>query len=189
MGTNVMMYGSANRWRVMATAHPLAMALVAGILATHIATITGYWFHGIGPQRPRLPDIQRHPVLPPRDGQKRGGGGDGSGPAFALGLGWFAHLFTGVVFAMVYAVLIQPMLKWRSNMAKALAWGAVLAIISGLWWVPVLFNEFDLGFAAWNFDGWKGIVAIFLWHAIWAVNLALFYNPLSDDEISAMNAA
>jgi len=187
MGTNVTMYGSANRWRVMATTHPLAMALVAGILATHIATITGYWYHGIGLRDLDFPTFNGYLLFRPEMGTEEFAVFGVPLPIRLL-YGWTVHLFTGVVFAMVYAVLIQPMLKWRSNMAKALAWGAVLAIISGLWWVPVLFNEFDLGFAAWNFDGWKGIVAIFLWHAIWAVNLALFYNPLSDDEISALNA-
>jgi hypothetical protein len=182
------MYGSATRWRVMATTRPLAMALVAGILATHIATVTGYWFHGIGLRDLDFPSFNGMLLFRPGVGDDLIAAAGTSLP-LRLVTGWIAHLFTGVVFAMVYAVLIQPMLRWKSNMAKALAWGAVLAIISGLWWVPVLFNEFDLGFAAWNFDGWKGIVAIFLWHAIWALTLALFYNPLSDDEIAALNAA
>ncbi|MEX1124804.1 MAG: hypothetical protein WD895_06345 [Acidimicrobiia bacterium] len=188
MGTSAMMYGSATRWRVVATTRPLAMALVAGILATHIATVMGYWFHGIGLRDLDFPTFNGYLLFRPEMGAA-----DfavfGVPLPLRLLFGWTAHLFTGVVWAMIYAVLVQPMLKWKSNMAKALAWGAVLAIISGLWWVPVLFDEFDLGFAAWNFDTWKGIVAIFLWHAIWAVNLALFYNPLSDDEIAALNAA
>ncbi|MEX1133732.1 MAG: hypothetical protein WED83_02685 [Acidimicrobiia bacterium] len=186
MNSHDLLSDSATRWRLVATRRPLAMALVAGILATHIATITGYWYHGIGLRDLDFPAFNGMLLFRPGVGDDLVAAAGVALP-LRLILGWIAHLFTGVVFAMVYAVLIQPMLKWKSNMAKALAWGAVLAIVSGLWWVPVLFDEFDLGFAAWNFDTWKGIVAIFLWHAIWAVNLALFYNPLSDDEIAAMN--
>ena len=39
-------------WRELVSTHRLAMAVLAGILATHIATITGYWYHGIG-----MPDL------------------------------------------------------------------------------------------------------------------------------------
>ncbi len=186
MSTREMTANSATRWRLVATRKPLAMALVAGILATHIATITGYWFHGIGLRDLDFPTFNGYLLFRPEMGSE--GFAVMAVPLpLRLVLGWIAHLFTGVAFAMVYAILIQPMLKWRSNMMKALAWGAVLAIISGLWWVPVLFPEFDLGFASWNFDGWKGVLAIFLWHAIWAVNLALFYNPLSDEELAAIS--
>ncbi len=48
---------TATRWRLLANERPLAMALVAGLAATHIATITGYWFHGIG-----LADLQISPI-------------------------------------------------------------------------------------------------------------------------------
>jgi len=39
---------------------------------------------------------------------------------------------------------------------------------------------------AWNFDGFKGVLAIFLRHGIWAANLSLIYNPLPADEFEAL---
>jgi hypothetical protein len=105
-----------------------------------------------------------------------------------LVLGWVVHLFTGVVFAMTYVVAIHPRLTWRNtsagNLSKALIWGAILATVSGFWWIPVLFSAIDPGIFAQNFFGLgKGIIAVYLWHFIWAANLALFYNPLNPDEI------
>jgi hypothetical protein len=31
------------------------------------------------------------------------------------------------------------------------------------------------------------VVAIYLWHGIYAVNLGLFYNPMSEAELAAKN--
>lgn len=176
---------TATRWRVLATTNPLAVALVAGVLATHIATITGYWYHGIG-----LPDLD----WPRFNGYLLFRAELGDDAALVLGvpsalrlvLGWIVHLFTGVVFAMVYAMLIQPMLRWNNNLWKVLLWGGILATISAMWWAPVLFPEFQLGFFTWNLAGWKGVAGIYLWHLIWAVNLYLFYNPLNDDELTRL---
>jgi hypothetical protein len=33
------------------------------------------------------------------------------------------------------------------------------------------------------------VVAIYVWHGIYAVNLALIYNPLSEDELAELNLA
>jgi hypothetical protein len=179
------------RWRELATRHPLAVAVLAGILATHIATITGYWYHGVG-----LPDLD----WPRFNGYLlfRAALGDDPATVFAVSdiarlvLGWIAHSITGVVFAVVYVVGIHPALPWRDttagNLAKALLWGLVLATISALWWAPELFPEFQLGFFTWDLAGWKGVFGIYLWHVIWAVNLGLLYNPLPADEIPVVTA-
>jgi len=68
------------------------------------------------------------------------------------------------------------------NLAKALLWGLVLATISALWWTPALFPEFHAGFFSSNL-GWKTVVGIYLWHVIWAVHVALIYNPLPAEEL------
>jgi hypothetical protein len=179
--------GEALRWRMLANNRPIAVAVLAGIIATHIATIFGFWFHGLG-----LPNLD----WPRFNGYLLFRAALGNDPAVVtavpdglrLILGWIAHSFTGVVFALVFAVGIHPRLPWRNttggNMGKALVWGGVLATLSALWWAPVLFPEFGLGFFTWNLDGFKGVLAIYLWHAIWAVHLGLIYNPLPDGELA-----
>ena len=37
-----------NTWREIATKRRLTAALVAGVVATHIATVTGYWYAIVG---------------------------------------------------------------------------------------------------------------------------------------------
>jgi hypothetical protein len=192
MASKMNMNSPGIRWRVLASTHPLGVAVLAGIVATHIATIFGYWFHGIG-----LPVLD----FPRFNGYLLFRAELGNDPAVVtavsstvrLVLGWIVHSFTGVVWALAYVIVIHPMIPWRNttsgNFRKAMVWGAVLAAISGLWWVPVLFPEFQLGFLAWNFAGFKGVVAIFLWHAIWAANLSLIYNPLPADELEALRVA
>lgn len=188
--------GEARSWRELASTHPLGMAVLAGIVATHIATITGFWYHGIG-----LPDLdwpRFNGYLLLRSGVLAAGG---KVPAdvFAtadttrLLLGWVAQTLTGVVFAIMYITTIRPKLPWtnsaRGNLAKALVWGFVLATISALWWTPALFPEFHAGFFSSNL-GWKTVFGIYLWHVIWAVPLGLIYHPLSaEEEVTVASSA
>jgi len=194
MSTKPVNNGEARSWRELASTHPLGMAILAGIVATHIATITGYWYHGIG-----LPDLdwpRFNGYLLLRSGVLAAGGKVPAG-VFAtpdttrLLLGWVAQTLTGVVFAVVYVTAIRPKLPWsnsaRGNLAKALLWGLVLATISALWWTPALFPEFHTGFFTSNL-GWKTVVGIYLWHVVWALHLGVIYNPLSAEEAAVASS-
>lgn len=185
----------ARMWREVVSRHPLGTTIFAGILATHIATITGYWYHGIG-----LPDLdwpRFNGYLLVRAGVLSAGG-EVPADVFAvpdttrLLLGWVAHTVTGVVFAAIFVMAIRPLLPWRNtalgNVTKAMVWGAVLATISALWWTPELFPEFNAGFFTSNL-GWKTVFGIYLWHFVWAVNLGLIYNPLPADEIDVSTSS
>jgi hypothetical protein len=188
MSTKPLNNGEARCWRELASTHPLGMAILAGIVATHIATITGFWYHGIG-----LPDLdwpRFNGYLLVRSGVLAAGGKVptdvfAAADTTRLLLGWVAQTLTGVVFTVVYVTAIRPRLPWsnsaRGNLAKALFWGLVLATISALWWTPALFPEFHAGFFSSNL-GWKTVVGIYLWHTIWAVHVAVIYNPLPAEE-------
>jgi hypothetical protein len=67
------------------------------------------------------------------------------------------------------------------NLGKALVWGAVLATLSALLWVPRNFPEFHPGFFTNNL-GWKTVFGIFLWHAIYGLHLGAFYSPMDEPE-------
>jgi hypothetical protein len=158
----------------------LIAALVAGFVATHVATVTGYWYHGIN-----LPDLG----WPNFNGLLLLGAEESVVAQFWAGTVY--HMLTGISFALLFAFLIHPRLPLANtmggNIAKALIFAAVLATISAAWWVPQLFNQvfdFDFGWFSQNLgtflgtDAWRPIVGIYLWHAIWGLTLGLIYNPL-----------
>ena len=78
---------AVNRWRAQVTQHRVAYALLAGFVATHIATITGYWYpvwhwpkmdYGVlnGMSVARLEgERAQHIDTPYPDGQRSAGGG------------------------------------------------------------------------------------------------------------------
>jgi hypothetical protein len=167
-------------WRVFVTERPLAGALVAGFVATHIATVTGYWYSGLnftaGKGLPNLgwPAFNGLLLLPDQS------------PVAQFWAGTVYHLFTGMAFSMIFAFLLFPLFRWPNtvgaNIRKALVFALALATISAGWWVPQLFPQFHPGFFSTslklNGPAWKTIVGIYLWHIIYGLNLGALYSPL-----------
>jgi hypothetical protein len=154
-------------WRVWVTRHPIGGALISGFVATHIATVLGVWFHGIG-----LPDLNwplaNGAVVDPK----------GSFMNQWL-LGEFIHGFDGLVFTLMFALFIFPLFKIGSssgaNMAKAMVFALVLGTISAGFLVPyVYFPHFGVGVFANNLG--------YLWHVVFGFNLGAMYNPLAVDD-------
>jgi hypothetical protein len=159
----------------------LVTALVAGFVATHIATVTGYWYHGINLADLGWPDFNGVLLLGP--------------DASRLSQFWTGavfHALTGISFALFYAFIVHPRLRFlpdstAGNIGKAVVFSLALATISAIWWVPQLFNQVfqtDLGWFSQNVggllgvDAWKPVFGIYLWHFVYGVNLGLMYNPL-----------
>lgn len=169
---------ATSSWRRTVTERPLAGALVAGFVATHIATVTGYWYHGLaltsGEGFPDLgwPAFNGLLLIPDEGGLAQ------------FWAGTVYHLFTGLSFSFVYAFLLFPMFRGKNsvggNIVKALVFALVLATISAVWWVPQLFPAFNPGFFSWNL-GWKTVFGIYLWHVIYGLNLGALYSPLATD--------
>lgn len=51
-------------WRLWVSNHPIAAALLSGFVATHIATIIGYFFGGVGLPQFIWPIVNGRVVLP-----------------------------------------------------------------------------------------------------------------------------
>jgi len=155
----------------------LVAALVAGVVATHMATITGFWYRQIGftPGEGYVtldwPFFNGFLIMP------------GAEPHQQFLAGALYHTLTGISFSLIFAFLIHPLLPMKNttggNLIKALIWGGILALISALWWVPANFPEFSPGFLALNL-GWRTTVGIFIWHLVYALHLGAFYNPTGD---------
>src|SRR5207245_9054889 len=52
-------------WRELVSTHRLATAVLAGILATHIATITAYWYHATSMPHLHCPSFSGYPLVAP----------------------------------------------------------------------------------------------------------------------------
>jgi hypothetical protein len=184
---NGLKYGISN--------NQLIAALFAGFFATHLATITGFWYEMIN--------------LPATDWNRFNGTylvGSGNPTAIAFGApaasdfevfltGWTFHVFTGLAFTLLFAFAIRPLLPLAydkmGNLAAALAFSLFLAILSFAVLVPLLdpYNanpgwfSLDLKLADTNdvegalHPGWKTAAAIILWHVVFGLHLGAFYNP------------
>jgi hypothetical protein len=167
-------------WRNYVTAHRLKVAIVGGLVATHVTTNLGMWYHGIG-----LPDLNfnwlngllvfGNSAMDPKGMMD---------PVMLTLFGGVAHYAMGVSMALIYAFGIYPLLPiastLRGNFAKAFIWGLILATLSAVWWINLFPNLAGPGISAGIFMtnlpiGW--LVAVYLWHLVYAFNLGAFYQP------------
>lgn len=167
------------RW---VTDHPVSSAILAGLVATHLATIIGYWMPGIG--------------LPQLDWNRVNGAvfTPNQSPNVQFVAGGFFHYTDGIVLSVLFALLMHPRLPGRStprnNLLKGLAYGTLLTVIALVFMVPrVYLPHTDVGFFSVNL-GWKFLLAVFLWHVVYGIHLGVIYNPLqrSERELAAQAA-
>jgi hypothetical protein len=162
---------SHKAWRVWVTKHPVGAAVWAGVVAGQITTLWGIWFPGVG--------------LPALDWPQATGAtidAKGSFPVQFV-LGEFFHGLDCIIFALIFAIFLFPLLGKvvtpAMNMAKAVGFGMVLATISAAFLVPyVYFKGYGVGFGGIHYGGWKLVFAVYLWHLLYGVNLGVFYDPL-----------
>ena len=172
-----------NVWRANVSKHRLAYALLAAFVATHIATVSGFWYKIIGLPVLSWPQFNGvlllvHPYGP------HGAGATATEQFWA---GTVYHYGTGFVYALIFVFLIHPLLPVRNsfvgNIAKALLWGIVLATLSASLWVSSNFPEFHPGAFSQNLQGgWKVVLGIYIWHLVFGLHLGAFYNPLPPEE-------
>jgi hypothetical protein len=163
-------------FRVWVTRNPIKGALLAGFVATHIATMTGFWLPGIGLPQLNWPVANGNVVLPHASETVK----------FIIGE-VFMHGIDGVVFTLIFAIvwfpLMSPLVGRRvtpaANMAKALIFGLALGTLALGFITPYVYaphtgaGPFSTGY------GWKTVVAVYLWHIVFGANLGLMYNPMS----------
>ena len=170
--------GGLDRYRTWVTDHRISAALLAAVVATHMATVIGYWMPGIG--------------LPQLDWNRINGSiyTPNVSPDLQFVSGGVFHYLDGIVFTVVFVVAVHPLLRWRSttfgNALKGLVFGTILAIISCAFMIPrVYFPAADVGFFSHNL-GWQLLLAVFVWHWVYGLHLGMIYNP-SDSDGRAIN--
>jgi hypothetical protein len=172
-------------WRSYVTRHRLVAAIVGGLVATHVTTNLGMWYHGLG-----LPDLNFNILngYLVMGNAANAFGTEGFQDPVALTLfGAGVHYAQGIVFALIFAFGIHPLIPIANsvpgNIAKAVIWGLILGTLSELWWINLFPNLGGPGVNAGLFFSNFGpnqisyVVAVYLWHIVYGINLGLFYNP------------
>ena len=181
-------------WRVFVTRHRLIVAIVGGLVATHVTTNMGMWYHGLG----GLPDLNFNLL----NGYLVFGnaanafGTEGFQDVVILTLfGAGAHYAQGLSFALIFAFGIHPLLPIKNsiagNFAKAIIWGLILGTLSAVWWINLFPNlagpgvNAGLFFSNFGPDQMKWVVAVYLWHIVYGFTLGAFYQPNDIPETEA----
>src|SRR3972149_8943201 len=120
-------------WGDYVTRHKLKVAIVGGLVATHVTTNLGMWYHGIG-----LPDLNFNLLNGYRVMGNPGFDPAGfSDPVVLTLFGAIVHYAQGVAFALIYAFGIFALLPIANtlvgNVATPVPWGLVLATLSAVW--------------------------------------------------------
>ncbi len=160
-------------------------ALIAGFVATHIATISGLWFFGARLPVFDFPTLNGYLYL-----------GLSQSPVTTFIVGGVFHYTDGILFGLIFGLLVSPMMGRLFkplapmtpvvNVMKGLIWGWTLWIISSAAWMPLLigpalapFHVVVGGFLT-SF-GPYGVQALFsnlLWHTIYGANIGLLFSPM-----------
>jgi hypothetical protein len=181
-------------WREYTTRHRLVVAIVAGLVATHVTTNFGMWYHGLG-----LPDLNFNLLngylVFGNSAMDPAGMSD---PVTLTTFGAGVHYAQGVAFALLFAFGISPIIPIRNsvvgNVIKAVIFGLILATLSAVWWINLFPNLAGPGVSAGIFmsnlgaDSWKWVLAIYLWHIVYGINLGLFYQPKETAETATTEA-
>src|SRR5712671_1804739 len=112
--------GEGARYRAWVSSHKVSAALLAAVVATHMATIIGYWMPSIG-----LPQLDWNRINGAIYTPK-------ASPDLQFLSGGVFHYIDGIVFTALFAVAVYPLLRWRSTTfgtaLKGLLFGTILAI-------------------------------------------------------------
>lgn len=160
------------RWRHWSTHHPVISSMLAGLVGVHIASVLGFWMGDFGLVRLDWFTANGLVYLPEEDS------------AFAqFVFGGFMHYTDGVLFALLFAIALHPLMRWRNteagNILKALVFGTVLAVIALAILTPLVYAPARgsvAGVFSSNF-GWQYILGVFIFHWVYGLHVGLVYNP------------
>ena len=166
-------FGSAaSWWYAWVDGHRVGAAALVGLIATQLGTYFGYVFPAFG--LPTLPWPLYNGLL--------------ATPAEEFGTtgsffsGQSLHYVNGIVFAILYAVLALPMMRFRNthggNVASGLLYSVVLTVISLGVLVPYAYVP-KQGYGFFSFygpDGWKLPAAVLIWHLIYGFFLGTLFQ-------------
>jgi hypothetical protein len=185
------------QWRSWVRDHPLGAILIAGFAAVSMATLTGSFYPAIGIPQINWPQFTGTLVL----NEAAAARDIGTNSASSWGAGFLIHFIDGVVFALLFAVLL-----WRKiplpnttggNVGKGLIYSWILGLISIGILIPYVYlpklglDPFSFGFdgvllqntgvhglfVEYGDIGWKLPFGVMLWHTVYGFVLGALYDP------------
>jgi hypothetical protein len=164
-------------WRRWATRHRAAAAMLGGLAGVQIASLFGFWLGGIGLDRLDFDTANGAIFLPQATHVQQ------------FLIGGLSHYMDGVFFGLIFAVAAWPLLPLPAtragNLAKAMIFSTVLAIVAAFVVLPLAFgplygrhNDLLIAFHL----GWKYAFSILIVHWIYGAHLGLIYSPLDDEQ-------
>jgi hypothetical protein len=164
-------------WRLWATKHRAAAAMLGGLVGVHVASVIGIWLGGFNLFRLDYNTGNGAVYLPKASATQQ------------FLIGGLSHYADGVLFAVIFAVAVSPVLPIRStrigNAAKAMIFGTVLALLALFVTAPYIFGPLRgvhdplIAFHT----GWKYVISVVLFHWIYGAHLGLIYSPIDDREV------
>jgi hypothetical protein len=160
-------------------------ALVAGFVATHIATVFGIWFGAAKLPQFDFNTLNGYIAL-----------GFMRPPEITFLVGALIHYTDGILFGLIFGLVLYPMMgqlakplapmKPTTNLLKGLIFGWMLWIISSALWMPLLVGPLFSGVGGVGpfltyFTVGVGYQAVFtnlFWHTLYGVNLGLLFSPM-----------
>ena len=165
---------ASDRWRAWVARNPFGAAAVAGLIATQMATLVGYYFNGIGlPQTP-WPLYNGALVAPATE----------FGSVASYFAGQSIHMVDAVVFTILFAVLIHGRMRFLPNTPggdiwKGIIYGEGAVGLSMGFLVPYVYAP-KSGYGLFSFgtpDEWKLPLSIALWHLTYGFLVGVLYSP------------
>lgn len=161
--------------RSIATRHKIGTAIIGGLVATHLASMLGFWNHAWGLTVLDFNTLNGLQLLPKASHNVQ------------FFTGTAAHYTNGVCFALLYAFTFHALIPIRNtafgNMVKALIFATCLAAFALLVMVPSVFlPQAHLGFFS-HRAGFTFILSTFVVHWAYGVLLGSIYNPLPDEAV------
>jgi hypothetical protein len=179
--------GAAAWWYEWLNKHRVGGVALVGVIATQLGTYFGYVFPAVG--LPVLPWPLYNGILGTSfaDGLNGATATGAFDPVFATSAGSFfvgnaLHFVNGVVFAILYALLFLPLLRFKNtnggNVAAGVLYALIMTILSAGLLVPYAYVP-NQGYGVFLFDGpdgWKLPFAILVWHLIYGFFLGTLYQ-------------
>jgi hypothetical protein len=180
------------RWQRWVENRPILSLVLVGIIATQLGTYFGYVFPAIGLPELPWPLFNGQLAAPATVLNESGEFVWGTSEQFFVGQS--LHYINGIVFAILFGVLVRPLIGWTrtmgGNIRMGLLYGVIMTIISAGLLVPYAYVP-DQGYGLFVFygpDGWKLPAGILLWHLIYGLFLGLLYQPSDEGDEAAPTA-
>ncbi|MDA4128577.1 MAG: hypothetical protein OK422_03880 [Thaumarchaeota archaeon] len=177
------------------TDNQLKAGLVASVAATFLATMFGEWFFAVGWIPFSFNTLNAEVwatnfktlsgFFPITTGQLLS-------PDFTYFLGMWSHYSQGIVFGLIFTMLVYPNLpgpmKVGNNLVKGLIWGWTLWIVSSSFVMPLLYGT-GFWFQHWGTAFGLGVTNLifynFVWHSTYGFVLGMFFSPAPKPDAAA----